>query len=431
MSWQTLAGLGFAALGSLAGSSSSKSGSGTSRITDDVNIFNDPNFKPFDSSLSYDAWRKQNPNSSPLDYAKYVAQAKGKVQGLNGIPESIYYSQLMNIYNQGKAREMLERENEMSQENYEKYMSPQALSRQYAAAGLNPALVMNGNSAGSVASSSQQASQGSVNAESIGAEAQKYAADSSSSSSFQNNMTSLLTSGADIVAQSSFRDSATHKQESEAVGTDIDNTTRNLENLAKIRELISRTDDQDAKAKYQSLENEILANTQVSQENIIRNKEAGTYNDLLLQQDTHDLNQYEKTKRYFEGQLLQANLKWLDKEKAATLSLAYSQAKYFGASATKAIAEAEKAFSESYGIQLTNEQRKDLDGAFRDAQRNQYQAIKVAVDDAKVQLEKARYEKDHQSITYWNNQVKTLTESYKNVTIGTGALIKGAQAVGN
>ena len=83
MSWQTLAGLGFSALGSLAGSSSSKSGSGTRRITDDANIFDDPNFKSFDSSLSYDAWRKQNPNSSLLDYAKYVAQAKGNVQKEN------------------------------------------------------------------------------------------------------------------------------------------------------------------------------------------------------------------------------------------------------------------------------------------------------------------------------------------------------------
>jgi ribosome recycling factor len=74
-------------------------------------------------------------------------------------------------------------------------------------------------------------------------------------------------------------------------------------------------------------------------------------------------------------------------------------------------------------LHLTNEQRTDLDKAFRKATREQYQAVKVSLDHAKEMLKQARYNSDHQAIKFWTDQVESLSRSFKNVTSGVAPIL--------
>ena len=94
----------------------------------------------------------------------------------------------------------------------------------------------------------------------------------------------------------------------------------------------------------------------------------------------------------------------------------------YGASATEALRSAEKLAEESAGFHLTNDQRKDLDKAFRKATREQYQAVKVSLDHAKEMLKQAKYNSDHQAIKFWTEQVESISRSFKNVTTGISSL---------
>ena len=335
------------------------------------------------------------------------------------------YQQLMNEYNINQQKLMAAQQNKWNQENWRmqfdatnQYNTPAAQAARLLAAGINPTLAMGNEGAigtaqaTSIAPSSQSVSGSVGNAGLASSAAARYAADKS-----------LQGTSADLLANSMVRNAAAHKSESDAQGTDIDNMTRNLENLARVRELKSRASSQEEKAALQKLENELLQDTYYFRVNQEQYKTAGLYNDNILKGDIHDMNQYEKSRKYYEAEIAKANLSWLPKEKAALISSEYAKARMYGASATEALRSAEKLAQESAGLHLTNEQRYDLDKAFRKATREQYQAVKVSLDHAKEMLKQARYNSDHQAIKFWTEQVESITRSFKNVTSGVAPML--------
>lgn len=343
----------------------------------------------------------------------------------NRMPADYYYQQLMNEYNINQQKLMAAQQNKWNQENWRmqfdatnQYNTPSAQAARLLAAGINPTLAMGNEGAigmaqaSSISSPSQSVSGSVGNAGLASADAVRYSADKS-----------LLGSSADLLANSMVRNAAAHKSESDAQGTDIDNMTRNLENIARVRELKSRASSQEEKAALQKLENDLLQDTYYFRVNQEQYKTAGLYNDNILKGDIHDMNQFDKSRKYYEAEIAKANFSWLPKEKAALISSEYAKARMYGASATEALRSAEKLAEESAGLHLTNEQRKDLDSAFRKATRDQYHAVKVSLDHAKEMLKQARYNSDHQAIKFWTEQVESITRSFKNVTSGVAPMI--------
>lgn len=343
----------------------------------------------------------------------------------NRMPADYYYQQLMNEFNINQQKLMAAQQNKWNQENWRmqfdatnQYNTPAAQAARLLAAGINPTLAMgNEGSIGmaqatSIAPSSQSVSGSVGNAGLASADAVRYSADKS-----------LSGSSADLLANSMVRNAAAHKSESDAQGTDIDNMTRNLENLARVRELKSRSSSQEEKAALQKLENELLQDTYYFRVNQEQYKTAGLYNDNILKGDIHDMNQYDKSRKYYEAEIAKSNFSWLPKEKAALLSSEYAKARMYGASATQALRSAEKLAEESAGLRLTNDQRTDLDKAFRKATRDQYQVVKVSLDHAKEMLKQAKYNSDHQAIKFWTEEVESITRSFKNVTSGVAPIM--------
>lgn len=343
----------------------------------------------------------------------------------NRMPTDYYYQQLMNEYNINQQKLMAAQQNKWNQENWRmqfdatnEYNAPAAQAARLLAAGINPTLAMGNEGAigmaqaTSVAPASQSVSGSVGNAGLASADAVRYSADKS-----------LQGSSADILANSMVRNAAAHKSESEADGTDIDNMTRNLENLSRVRELKSRASSQEEKASLQKLENELLQDTYYFRVNQEQYKTAGLYNDNILKGDIHDMNQYDKSRKYYESAIAKANFTWLPREKAALIATEYAKARMYGASATESLRSAEKLAEETAGLHLTNSQRNDLDGAFRKATREQYEAVKVELDHAKEMLKQAKYNSDHQGIKFWTEQVESISRSFKNITSGVGSVI--------
>lgn len=344
----------------------------------------------------------------------------------NRMPTDYYYQQLMNEYNINQQKLMAAQQNKWNQENWRmqfdatnEYNTPAAQAARLLAAGINPTLAMGNEGAigmaqaTSIAPASQSVSGSVGNAGLASADAVRYSADKS-----------LQSSSADLLANSMVRNAAAHKSESEAHGTDIDNMTRNLENLARVRELKSRASSQEEKAALQKLENELLQDTYYFRVNQEEYKTAGLYNDNILKNDIHDMNQYDKNRKYYEAAIAKANFSWLPREKAALIATEYAKARMYGASATESLRSAEKLAEETAGLHLTNEQRNDLDGAFRKATREQYEAVKVELDHAKEMLKQAKYISDHQAIKFWTEQVESISRSFKNITSGVGSVMK-------
>lgn len=341
------------------------------------------------------------------------------------MPTDYYWQQLMNEFNIEQQKEQAARQNQWNKDNWllqfnstNEYNSPVAQANRLLQAGINPILAMgdNGTIGQAQASSISPASQ-SVSG-SIGS-----AGLASAAASYHSADVSQLNSSADLLANSIVRASSARKSSAEAETSEIDNLTRNLENLSRIRELKARASTDEEKAGLTRLEKELFDQTsayKLSQESSLASK---LYNETILQGDIHAINQYEKSLRYYQMAIAKANLDWLPKEKQAALATEYARARAYGASASSSIAEAEKYASETLGIKLTNEQRKDLDNAFRNATRDQYKAIKVALNHAKEMLKQAKYDSDHQGIKFWSEQVESYTRSFKNVSSGISSFI--------
>lgn len=341
------------------------------------------------------------------------------------MPSDYYWQQLMNEYNIEQQKMQSERENQWNRQNWKmqfdetnEYNSPLNQANRLSAAGINPILAMGSNGSigqaqGSSIAPASQSVGGSIGSAGLAsAAAAQHSAD-----------VSQLNSSADLLANSIVRASSARKSNAEAETSEIDNLTRNLENLSRIRELKARASTSEEKSQLTRLEKELLDQTfayKVNQESSTASK---LYNETILQGDIHAINQYEKSLRYYQQAIAKANLDWLPKEKQAALATEYARARAYGASASSSIAEAEKYASETLGIKLTNEQRKDLDKAFRNATRDQYKAIKVALNHAKEMLKQAKYDSDHQGIKFWTEQVESYTRSFKNVSSGISSFI--------
>lgn len=368
-----------------------------------------------------------NGDTFDLDPSKGLINKDGsKYAGLkNRVPTDWYLSQLQNQYNIAQQWKMMEYQTAIARENWNMenaYNTPQAQAARLLAAGINPTLAMAGDGSIGQAGNIGGASQG-VNGSVSGspslaglpsARATEYASDQS-----------LIGSGLETMRQA-FIDAAQKRNvDAESNLKEIDAQTRLVENLAKVRELRARANSEEEKAQYTRLEKEILDASAQSIVSRNQSEAAKSYNDTLLQQDERQINVYRKQIEYYSYKIQEANFNWLPKEKAATVAKTYAEAKYYGASASEAIKRAELVAEQIKGEKLTNDQRKDLDKEFRSATRSQYQAVKVGLEQAKQNLEQARYANDHKAITYWNQQVNVLSNTLKNLAVGFSAVTGG------
>lgn len=232
------------------------------------------------------------------------------------MPTDYYWQQLMNEYNIEQQKMQAERENQWNKENWKmqfdstnEYNSPTNQAKRLSAAGINPILAMGdngtiGQAQGSSISPATQSVGGSIGSAGLAsAAAAQHSAD-----------VSQFNASADLLANSVVRASSARKSNAEAETSEIDNLTRNLENLSRIRELKARASTDEEKAQLTRLEKELFDQTsayKLSQESSLASK---LYNDTILQGDVHAINQYEKSLRYYQQAIAQANLEWLPKE---------------------------------------------------------------------------------------------------------------------
>lgn len=128
----------------------------------------------------------------------------------------------------------------------------------------------------------------------------------------------------------------------------------------RLHKAIADTKDVDARRQYQEILNYI---TDSSKEFFISKNQSdatNALNETTLQEDEHNLNIASIRAKKLEGDLLQANLAWLPREKAALISQAYAQAYAATASGKAAVQAAENTAQEAYGKRFDNKMRDQL-----------------------------------------------------------------------
>lgn len=134
---------------------------------------------------------------------------------------------------------------------YNKYYSASAQRQQYEDAGLNPYLMMNGGTAATTVSSPGSASGSPASSSSSGAP-----------SVIPMQAPQFQLSGLDTLDQVFYNkemyDAGVREKNAAAEGQEIENETKNLFNLAQIKNLLSQSGLNDKKSKFQELNNDIV-----------------------------------------------------------------------------------------------------------------------------------------------------------------------------
>lgn len=366
-------------------------------------------------------------SSFDLDPSKGLIDENGnRYSGLsNKVPTDWYLSQLTNQYNIAQQKEMVKQQQAWQKEMWNlqnEYNTPLQQAARLKAAGINPILAMGSDGsvgqASAVGSPSQTIQGSNPGAPSVAA---SISAGASLQGSTLSSLASLVDTGRQFVMDAASR----RNTDAEARLKEIDADTRLTENLMKIRKLRAESTDEEEQAQLRRIEKLILDSSSDALVSKNRSEAAQAYNETLLQQDEHAINQYKKTFEYYNSKVMETTAEWLPKEKAAEITEVYSRARLNGASAKEALKRAELYAEQTKGERLTNDQRKDLDSAFRSSTRSQYEITKVALENAKLELEQAKYRNDHKAITYWNEQVKVASESLRNIGVGVGSVLGG------
>lgn len=396
MDYGAIIGAGIGLAGSLMSNSDNKDNS--QRISDKDNIFglNTSTGKRPDMSLDeFATMMAQKTGKSKWFwmnekfYNQYMDQNYG-TDGVAQIPESVYYSQKMNEYNQKMAREMLERETALNRETYELYQSPEALARQYLAAGINPALAMQNGGAGSVASSSQQSPAGTADMSSIGAEASMYGSSLSARSSIFGSSANFISSLLEQNIQRQGMKADVDKKQAEAEYQNIENKFAYAKLFAQVRHELAQAKDTETRQRYQDILNYI---TDSSKEDLVMKNHSdavNSFNQTTLMDDEHHLNLAKIEGQDLQNKLAQANLDWLPQEKAAAIANVYAQARAAGASAAASMAAAENYAADTYGKRFDNKMRDQLHSVIQSSEKSRYESTSTSLDVLKEALRKAK-----------------------------------------
>lgn len=303
------------------------------------------------------------------DYMSGVYQKK--------IPKSVYWSIMMNQANQQFSQKMWNAENE--------YNSPFNQAQRLRAAGLNPYLAMQGDGSIGLAQSAQ-VSNGSVDASSGSVDASLAASRSQLAGSVGNQIQSAVAN----INQAKINDAQAQKLKSENDYQEIVNRFAVADGFLKLRNQMANAKDTETRQRYQEIMNYI---TDASKEWLVEKNHSdaiNSFNQQTLMEDEHNLNLAAKRSKDLEAALLQANLDWLPREKAAAIASVYAQAFASTASGKAAMAAAENYAADTYGKKFDNKMRDDLHKVIMKSENARYESQSTALEVLKQRLVKAK-----------------------------------------
>lgn len=337
------------------------------------------------------------------DYMKGVYMPK--------IPKSVYWSIMMNQANQQFSEKMWHSQNE--------YNSPFNQAQRLRAAGLNPYLAMQGD--GSIGQAQNaNVPQGSVDTSS----GQVDASLATSRNQLIGSVGSQLQAMAANINQAQINDAQAQKLKSETDYQDIVNRFAFADGFIKLRKQMAEAKDTETRQRYQEILNYVYEN---SKEWLIEKNHAdaiNAFNQNTLMEDEHNLNIASKRAKDLEGDLLQANLDWLPKEKAALIAQAYAQAFAATANGHAAEAAALNTAADTYGKNFDNRMRDDLEKVIRKSEMSRYESQSVTLNILKQELAKAKKDNNTYMVRMIGSLISQLVGAAGSAGVGYGAAAK-------
>ena len=324
------------------------------------------------------------------DYMSGVFQQK--------IPKSVYWSIMMNQANQQFAQKMWNAQND--------YNTPFNQAQRLKAAGLNPYLSMQNDANLGLAQSSSVPS-GSVDTSSGQVDASLAASRSQLLGTVGNTLQSAF---ANIVNQK-MADAQIKKINSENEYQDIVNKFAYADLFVKLRKQMAEAKDTETRQQYQEILNYI---TDSSKEDAIMKAHSdavNSFNQSTLMDDEHNLNVASLRSKQLEADLLEANLSWLPKEKAAAIAESYARAYASTASGKAAEAAALNTAADTYGKQFDNRMRDDLQKVIKKSENARYESQSTALDILKQRLIEAKKNNNTYEIRLIGDMISQLTGS--------------------
>lgn len=322
--------------------------------------------------------------------------------GVDKIPKSVYWSLMMNQANQLFSEKMWNAQNE--------YNTPYNQAERLKAAGINPYLAMqNDGSVGQAQSASVPS--GAVDTSSGSVDASLAA----SRSNLIGSVGGVLQSAFANINQQKMVNAQSQKAISEAKYQDIMNMFAYADMVTKIQKQISETKDVDARRRYQEILNYITDSSKEYQIDKIHSDSTNSFNQNVLMDDEHNLNQARIRSQNLEADLLEANLSWLPKEKAAGIAQAYAQAYASTASGKAAMAAAENYAAEAYGKRFDNKMRDDLHGIIQRSERSRYESQSTTLEVLRQRLIEAKKNNNTYEIRLIGDMIRSLTGAAGNV----------------
>lgn len=297
------------------------------------------------------------------------------------IPKSVYWSIMMNQANQQFSEKMWNAQNA--------YNTPFMQAQRLKAAGLNPYLAMqNDGNVGLAQSASAPA--GSVDTSS----GQVDASLAASRSALFGALGSQFQSAVANINQAKINDAQADKIRSEKEYQDIMNQYASADLQVKLRKQIAEAHDTETRQKYQEILNYVLDSSK--EDAIMKNHSdaVNSFNQSTLMDDEHNLNVASLRAKNLEGDLIEANLSWLPREKAAGIAQAYAQAYASTASAHAAEKAAENYAADTYGKRFDNKMRDDLHDIIQKSETSRYQSTSTTLAVLQEQLKLAKKNND-------------------------------------
>ena len=344
------------------------------------NIANDPNYVKSDGTFIGDL---ANRKSSKM-------------------PESTYYSFLMNKNNQDWQEKMWNKTNE--------YNSAKNQALRLLQAGINPTLAMaNDGSVGQAQSVSGV--NGSVDMTSR-----------SNEQSGANVAMEQFGAGLRMIPQAIQQIASSRKLRADAKLSELDAETRSIENWQRIRKIITASNLDDKDAALKELDTQFLRDTYDDRAHRINADATHAFNETQMDIDRADMLKYQKTKEYYMSLLAKKDYVNYDRNLNSIIAERYSQALLNGASAKAAAQLAVESAVRTAGLRIDNQTKAALQNDLIEGTRQQYKAMQTQRELLEQRLAKAKKDNDTYMIRLIGDELEQLSMTFRNVSVGVAGL---------
>lgn len=324
------------------------------------------------------------------DYMSGVFQKK--------IPKSVYWSIMMNQANQQFAQKMWNAQNE--------YNTPFNQAQRLRAAGLNPYLSLQNDGSVGQAQSANIPS-GSVDTSTGEVDASLAASRSQLMGTVGNTLQSAF---ANVINQK-MADAQVKKINSENEYQDIVNKFAYADLFVKLRKQMAEAKDTETRQHFQEIINYITDSSKEDSIMKVHSDAVNAFNQTTLMNDEHNLNVASLRSKKLEADLLQANLDWLPREKAAAIAQVYAQAYASTMSGKAAVAAAENYAADTYGKKFDNRMRDDLHNVIKKSENARYESQSTALEVLQQRLIKAKKDNNTYEIRLIGDMISQITGS--------------------